>query len=544
MPKTLKNNSYYILGLDTSVSQRDVLKRSKEIINRLKIDDLPVYDLDLDIFEDFRTEESVKEAVQKLSTPKKRIKEYFFWFQIADSVDEQAAGLLKSKNYAEASQVWEHNSEKDTAKSFLYKKNLAILHCLLLFKKNSKTNLTQSMKLWKELLESDKFWNAFAKVYKLHDELGTSQEIIDEFKSNAISYVADIYTELGHFHNDNSYVAESSKILETKGAATEKTVLNPIYQSIAEVVDQLESLKVSEDGLIDKKEAQTIKTLIGKLQGEFNKLIEIGLYEDSQSKTIRDRAANAIRVVVLDLHNNLSETDKALALMNVALKISGTAGLESKVKHDIRVLEETKKNAGLIAPVANLVAEEKFEEALRQIESDRKKFSGNAELQEFYDGQKKLCISMLALNKYKQARDYFDKQQEDKARPLFDEAGKLIHDNINLFNFNKKVIDELVEEIKSNMAKVNLNNLSQFDEYRNSYINLAKEKFEGQLEHGAFIVLVDAHIYGGLTGFMKGARQKNNVANILYTLGWITIWFYGIGLIFFIAGWVYKNRNT
>lgn len=544
MSQTLKNNSYHILGLDTSASQREVLKRSKEIINRLKIDDHPAYDLDSDVFENFRTEESVKEAVQKLSTPKKRIKEYFFWFQIADSVDEQAAGLLKNKDYAEASRAWEHNSEKDTAKAFLYKKNLAILHCLLLFKKNSKTNLNQSLKLWKELLDSEKFWGAFAKVYKLHDELGTNQEIIDEFKSHAISYVADIYTELGQFHNDDAFVAESSKILEAKGAVTEKAVLNPIYQRVAEVVDKLESLKVGEDGKIDKEESQTLKDLIGKLQEAFNKLIEIGLYEDSQSKTMRDRAANAIRVVVLDLHNNLNETDKALALMNVALKIAGTSGTEAKVKHDIRVLEETKKNAGLVSPIMNLIAEEKFEEALKQIEIDRKRYSGNAELQEFYDTQKKMSITMMALKKYNQAREYFDKQQENLAKPLFEEAGKLILDNIDLYNFNKKVIEELVVEIKSNMTKISLRNLSQFDEYRNSYVNLAKDKFEGQFEQWALIVIVDANIYGGLTDFMKTARQKNNVANILYTLGWITVWFYGIGLIFFIAGWVYKNRNT
>lgn len=542
--QTLKNNSYHVLGLDTSASQREVLRRSKEIVNRLKIDDLPAYDLDLDIFENFRTEESVKEAVQKLSTPKKRIKEYFFWFQIADSVDEQAAGLLKNKDYAEASRVWEHNSEKDTAKAFLYKKNLAILHCLLLFKKNSKTNLTQSLKLWKELLDSEKFWGAFAKVYKLHDELGTSQEIMDEFKAHAISHVADIYTGLGQFHNDNAFVAESSKILEAKGAATEKAVLNPIYQGVAEVVDKLESLKVGEDGKIDKEESQTLKVLIGKLQEAFNKLIELGLYEDSQSKTMRDRAANAIRVVVLDLHNNLNETDKAIALMNVALKIAGTSGTEAKVKHDIKVLEETKKNAGLVSPIVNLIAEEKFEEALNQIEIDRKRYSGNAELQEFYDTQKKMSVTMMALKKYNQAREYFDKQQENLAKPLFEEAGKLILDNIDLYNFNKKVIEDLVAEIKSNMTKVNLQNLSQFDEYRNSYVNLAKDKFEGQFEQWALIVLVDANIYGGLTDFMKGARQKNNVANILYTLGWLTVWFYGIGLIFFIAGWVYKNRNT
>jgi tetratricopeptide (TPR) repeat protein len=459
-------------------------------------------------------------------------------------VDEQAAGLLKNKDYAEASRVWEHNSEKDTAKALLYKKNLAILHCLLLFKKNSKTNLTQSLKLWKELLDSEKFWGAFAKVYKLHDELGTSQEIVDEFKSHAISYVADIYTELGQFHDDDAFVAESSKILEAKGAVTEKAVLNPIYQSVAEVVDKLESLKVGEDGKIDKEESQTLKVLIGKLQEAFNKLIEIGLYEDSQSKTMRDRAANAIRVVVLDLHNNLNETDKALALMNVALKIAGTSGTEAKVKHDIRVLEETKKNAGLVSPIVNLIAEEKFEEALKQIEIDRKRYSGNVELQEFYDTQKKISITMMALKKYNQAREYFDKQQENLAKPLFEEAGKLILDNIDLYNFNKKVIEELVAEIKSNMAKVSLRNLNQFDEYRNSYVNLAKDKFEGQFEQWALIVIVDANIFGGLTGFMKTARQKNNVANILYTLGWITVWFYGIGLIFFIAGWIYKNRNT
>ncbi|MDA2922719.1 hypothetical protein MYX07_05660 [Patescibacteria group bacterium AH-259-L07] len=519
------------------------MKRSKEIINRLKIEDLPEYDLDLDIFDDFRTEESVKGAVQKLSSPKKKIKEHFFWFQIADRIDEQAAGLLRNKDYTEASRVWEHNSEKDTVKSLLYKKNLAILYCLLLFKKDNKANLKRSLNLWKELVGSDKFWNSFAKVYKLHDELGTSQKIIDEFKLNAVSYVADIYTELGHLHDDNAYIAESSKVLGVKGTAAEKTVLDPIYQNVVEVVEELESLNVSEDGVIDKKESQTIKDLIGMLQKKFNELIDLGLYDDSQSKIIRDRATNAIRTVVLDLHNNLSETDKAIALMNIALKISGTASLETKVKHDIRVLEETKKNAGLVQPVADLVAAEKYEEVLKLIESDREKYKSNAELQEFYDNQKKLCISMLALKKYQRARDYFDKQQENMAKPLFEEAGRLIYENIELFNFNKKVIDELVEEIKSNMAKVNLRNLDQFDEYRNSYVKLAKKKFEGQFEEAAFVVLIDAHIYGGLTDFMKSARQKANVANILSVLGWLTIWFYGIGLIFFIAGWIYKNRD-
>ena len=109
MSTTLKNNAYHILGLDTSASERDILKRSKEIVNRLRVDDTPDYDLDIGVFEGFRTEDAVKDALQRLQAPKKRIKEYFFWFQIADGVDEQVLGLLKLKDYLNAIRTWQNS---------------------------------------------------------------------------------------------------------------------------------------------------------------------------------------------------------------------------------------------------------------------------------------------------------------------------------------------------------------------------------------------------------------------------------------------------
>lgn len=544
MTKILKQNSYYILGLDTSASQRDILKRSKEIINRLKIDDLPIYDLDLDVFEDFRTEESVKKAVQKLSAPRKRLKEYFFWFQIADSVDDQAVGLLKNNDYTEANRVWEHNSEKDTTKSLLYKKNIAILRCLLLFTKDNKSDLSQSLKLWKELIDSDKFWSAFTKVYKLHDEFGTSQEVIDEFKSNVASYVADIYTELSQLHNDNKYIAESSKILEVKGSSTEKTILNPIYQSVIEITDQLESLKVSEDGKFDEQETQTIKKLVKKAQEEFSKLIDLGLYEDSQSKVVRDKMADAIRIVVLDLHNNLNETDKAIELMNVALDIVGTVPFKTKIENDMSILKEVKKNAKIIKPMEDMIEAEKFEEALELIESERKKHKENDELQIFYDTQKKLCITMLALDKYKQAQESFKLRQSDNAKRLFKESRGLIYKNIDLFSFNKDVIHEIVSEIKDRTTKANVHDLSEFDDYRKSYVDLAKEKFEGHMEYTAFIILIDGYIYGGLTDVVETRDTQSGLSNILYWVGFILLfWVWWLGALILVGTWLYSRSS-
>ena len=70
----------WFLGLDTSASEKNILKRSKEIVNHLKVDDTPVYDLDVGFLKDFRTEDAVKDALQRLQASKKRIKEYFFWY--------------------------------------------------------------------------------------------------------------------------------------------------------------------------------------------------------------------------------------------------------------------------------------------------------------------------------------------------------------------------------------------------------------------------------------------------------------------------------
>jgi hypothetical protein len=258
---------------------------------------------------------------------------------------------------------------------------------------------------------------------------------------------------------------------------------------------------------------------------------------------MRDRAANALKTIVLDLHNNLSETDKAIALLNVALKFVGTSSLEEKIKQDIKTLEEVKRNTDLVKPVLDLISDEEYEKALELIKADREKHKTNHELQEFYDNQTKLCISAIAVQKYKKARDYFDSKQEELAKPLFIEAGQLVYENIDLFNFNKKAVDEILDEVKNNASKVNLRNIDQFDEYRNSFVKLAKEKFEGQFEETILIILIDSHLFGGLSDLMKKIRHKSSVVNALYTIGWFTVWFYGIGLIFFIAGWIYKNKD-
>lgn len=344
MSLTLKNNAYHILGLDTSASERDILKRSKEIINRLKADDVPNYDLDIGLFEGFRTEDAVKDALQRLQAPKKRIREYFFWLQIADGIDEQALGFLKKKDHTSAIQIWEKASEGHSTKSYFYKKNLAILYCLELSVRDDKDYLHRSLIAWKELVDSDKFWISFSKIYKLHDDQTASEDIILDFKKHIVECLSDIYTELHHSHKNSDYINEFQKIFSAKGEKIEKSILAPAYQAINKAVEELEKMEVSKDGIFDKEETETIKQMVANVQQELNKLIDLGLYDDSQTKIMRDRSAMALRSIALDVHNNLSELEKTRGLHEVAIQLAGTESLKNRLKSELEQIQSNIKD--------------------------------------------------------------------------------------------------------------------------------------------------------------------------------------------------------
>lgn len=371
MSSIFKNNAYHILGLNTTASQKDILKQSKEIIARLKINDIPEYELDIGLSDGFRTEEAVKEAIQRLQMPRKRIKEYFFWFQIADSVDEQALKLLKAKDYIKAIRVWQNAAENSGTEPYFYKKNLAVLYCLLLGIKENKNYLRDSLLLWKELVEEDKFWSSFSKTYNLHDEQIASQELIADFKNHVKGYLADVYTELHQIHKNTDYISQFQKVFSAKGERTE-SILKPIYQTINDATLELEKIKVGEGDIIDRDKAQKIKKLIKIIQNELNRLIDLGLYDDSQTRVMRDRVANALRSLSIDIHKN--EVEIALGLAKIAEEVSGTEACKGEIQNDVAILQENleykvkeKEFNEVIEPIVEKIKSGESEEALEEI---------------------------------------------------------------------------------------------------------------------------------------------------------------------------------
>jgi hypothetical protein len=528
MSNLLKNNAYHVLGLDTSSTQRDIQRRAKEIVKLVQIDDVPKYDLDLDIFEALRTEESVKEAIQKLTSPKKCIKEYFFWFHVGDDVDIQALGLLRLNKLEEALRVWEHHSAGETKKAFLYKKNLAILYCILLSDKPNQKYLKESLKIWYELCNAPKFRTAFDAMYKLQDELSTDTETISDFHHHCPSDISDLYTELSQQHKNDSYIAEFSQVFNMRGEKTAKAVLTPIFEEMTVAIEKLEAIKIPEEGELSSVDATLIKQCIAGIQNGSNKLIDLGLYDDSQSKTIRDRAAAAIRSVVLDIHNNLNDVPKAEQLLKIAMEFVGTSGMKHKLQQDLDTFESNRREAAKIQPILNLIQSKNYLEAITLIESTKELHKNDTDLLTVLDSKKKEAVTLYATNVFLEARKLMDSERYDGASPLFKQSAAIVYDHIEIFDVNREVVDSWLQTIKGNVGILTTDNAKDVDEIQNGMIKKIDEVFDGRMEQLAIKVLINSYYYAGLIQFIKRKKSSNTSERII---GWAVT----IGIIWLIG---------
>lgn len=337
----LENNAYRILGLNSNSNQKDIMKRYKEIVNRLKIEDYPEYDFDINLPNKMRDESSVADALKRLQSSKTCIKEYFFWFSINNKIDNKALKCIQERDFAGAIDVWKNAVKSNNVSSYIYKKNLALLYCLSLFNKSNNSYLKESISIWHELLTSDKFWTIIIKKYSSDADQTTSPDIILDFKKNSSKYVSDIYTELHEKYKENEYIKYFQEVFGVHGEITEKNVLQPIYEAIYGLLEDLKKFEISENKNISEEEIEKVNNTITEIQKNLRKLEDMGVYKTDQSKVVRDNVAEAIRLTSVLIHNNTIFLDESSKLLKIAVKICGTESLKNKFEED---LKQVKKN--------------------------------------------------------------------------------------------------------------------------------------------------------------------------------------------------------
>jgi hypothetical protein len=491
-----RNNAFHILGMDSGSDTKLIQKRGKEIINRLKIDDQPEYPLDFEKPELFRSEVSVKDAIQKITSPKTSIGEYFFWFDFSSNTSRQE--LVDSIEHAEYSKVFaliQTSPENPAGNSFSERKNLAIFLSVLLSDRNFKSCLIPSLDAWKTLVDSQESWDTYFDFYSGKTGFNLNREIKEEFKKQAVVKLSDLFTDISKRLDDPDYLLEYRERFSITSKKTEKDVLGPVLQKIHARIDDLKALEISPANKNNPGILNNIDGIIEKILDELDVLTSFGLDEDSQVKASRDEAAEAVRRLSVQIHNSWDNYASALELLNAAQDISGTSSYSASLSDDIRQIEETKENSRILDPIDEMIQRKRYADALQAIENQEKR-SHNHNLQGLLKDRKKLCVTAVAIDRYTLAKEAFKNNKNDESVTHYEYTASLIQKNLGLFNFNKETIEDILNKIPTqiNLA-ITIRSFDILDQFRDNIVEAARKNFEGQFEENILIILIDSHLY-------------------------------------------------
>ncbi|MEI6479092.1 MAG: hypothetical protein WCO18_02245 [bacterium] len=490
MANVFSKNAYNILALETDASFKDINRKAKELIQLSKIGETDI-DGAINLPVPNRGESAINEALNNLNSPKKKLREYFFWFDNNDEVDRKFLDLLRKSNLDEAVELLTNKANGDTINALLKKKNLAILQTILLLH-NDKTYLKESLENWKAIVDSDKYWKSFEKIYEASNEEDIETEVIDDFRSEVPKFLADAYFEASE--KEKSVFAEFRKYFKVKGVGLEKKVANPVLNSALLSIEKLEKMNISEDGVITDEEVKEVSTAIEKIKEQFGKLADYDLYDDSETKVLRDRASAAIRGIVLDIHNQLGETERGIGLLEIALDIAGTKAQINKIKEDLSVLHDVLKQGEILSPIDKLIEKEKFGEAIDLVKSKKQEFSKDKNLTTYLDDKLKAVVALFVMKLDREGWDAFNAKNWAKSSSKFKEIEGVLSDYIEIFNFNKKGLEDYLGNISIRVAGLTVQSVGVIDDIVKEVRDSAKENFSDTWEQFVLIGLADSRV--------------------------------------------------
>ena len=222
----------------------------------------------------------------------------------------------------------------------------------------------------------------------MNDVLGIDITFLDEIKTEISSNLAIAFSELSN-ELKNTKIMET--FIENFNISNTDSIsqIEDCYRNIDMVIQKLEKLKISEEGIFDDSEKQLLSSCIKNIEDNLNQLDSYGIYENNDVIILRDRIADSLTHQALDLHNNLELKEVSLNLFNIALKICGTPTSKLNIEQQIKIIKNNIEQEKILKPIMDIV---------KEAQDNINKFSTkklNKLINEVYN-----CLSDLKKNNY------------------------------------------------------------------------------------------------------------------------------------------------
>lgn len=340
LPQILVRNSFNILGLSSSSALKEIRKRSQQLLQLAKIDEIQEFDADIGHVREFRNESEVRLALERVSGIKERLSEIFFWFDDHNIENQRAIALISQKKYSTAIEILDQTDS--TSVDWLGCKNLALALMFQTFATSDLISFSRSLELWKCIIDSEDFWKFYEMHYLLHDEFGTSSSLFQEFKGSIYEFLSVKAISFYHQTRNPESIGIYYSIFGKIGTSVDIQILQPIVLKIKKEIEDLEKIAAESESDEESESIENlIKLALKKIDKYFLELDKFDLLSYSPLLVLRNDTAEELRSMCIGMYNqNCLSTELAIIVLDQSAKLVVSEAIASKIESDKKQLEE------------------------------------------------------------------------------------------------------------------------------------------------------------------------------------------------------------
>lgn len=336
-PSHLITNSYNVLGLNCLAALSEIRKRSQFLLQLAKIDEIEHFKTDIGDPSLYRIESKIRKAQERLSGIKERLYETFFWLEAHTAVNKKVIQLISKGNCQEAITILENS--KNIKNDWLSRKNLALSFLFVAFSKLDISAFKKSLELWKQIKDSQVFWDFYEKYYILHDEIGTSSSLFKDFQKEICKFLTRISGALYQLTKDPEIIGIYYNQFGHIDEKMDGEILQPFILKIRDSMNKIE--EVAESNESDKEPA--LNSLLHKLLREYTNLCKFELCSYSPIAVLKDNIANRLRSASVTINNKDKDYNLAIFLVLQAEKLASSKTVLEEIQKDKKIFSENQR---------------------------------------------------------------------------------------------------------------------------------------------------------------------------------------------------------
>ncbi|MDP2193944.1 MAG: hypothetical protein Q8K36_05415 [Alphaproteobacteria bacterium] len=334
LPQTLIKNSFNIFGLSTAATLKEIRQRYQQLLQFAKIEEMQDFETDIGYVREFRNENELKVALERISGIKSRLREIFFWLDDHNKENKEAVVLIARGALQDAIDILDKTDRASL--DWLRYKNLALAFLFQAFNSDDLNSFFRSLELWKNILESEDFWKFYEKHYLLHDELGTSSSLFRDFRDEIYEYLSDQTVSFYHKTKNPKILGIYYRIFSQLGKSIDISVVQPVVYKIKKEIADLE--KIVPDG----NEKTLIKSL-KKINKHFLELDKFEVSEYSPFIILRNESAEKLMHMSIYIYNQSDNADLSKLFLEQSARLAVSNTLVRTIeanKEEINNIEE------------------------------------------------------------------------------------------------------------------------------------------------------------------------------------------------------------